>query len=952
MKKVLGVLLTVIFLFPSQSYASVISNSLVCNQYGSYGGYSPFSAAPTYDYGSDGLVRFHFTLDPNYGGWVHDNVTFWKYDNNCNFLGIGTYTYDSAGTVPGNVSHILLKAEEIYPGVFAFYAFDEDTNLPINLGAFPPPFTSPVIGVSILQTQGASNVYGYIEYGARSPIVSVKINKQESKKTPVLIVPGILGTDIKEGSNKLWANLGLMATDIGDDFMDPLQFGQNLTPSKTDLNPGNLVLEPFPGQHFYDLVIQEFENQGYIQSSTSSDASLFTFPYDWRYGVSGKYSDGSTNADLLKQKIDEIRQQTGSDKVDIVAHSMGGLIVKKYIQDNANNYLNKVVFVGVPNLGAPKATKVFIEGDGFGIPWLADGEMQKISQNLPAVYDLSPSLKYIQNNGSYFTKYVNQIGQTLIQKFDQNQTQNYLLAHYNLNDQGMYNSNILHSQYLDGFEIGDKVPEFYNIVGCKSGTIGQVNEKWSERQNTEYFTGFSLDDTTGDGTVPLGSADTLQTDSGHKFYAIKADHAKMLSADGIRQQIVNIISGSSLHVGSNIISDQAYQSDPKQCQLKGHWWQIFSPLNIEVTDQNGNRAGLATDGSIQNDIPGADYEIMGEHKFVFVPTDENQTYTADIIGTGTGTFTFKDEYIDGGDVKSTDVFSNLPVIPSLKGTINLGNTTTLSLDNDGDGTVDQVVEPSSVLNTDESEDLIPPVTTAAVFGTQGNSGFYRSNVELDLSANDQVISGNQSQTSGILATRYRIDDSSYVLYNSLSPIVISSEGSHTITYFSTDRAGNNELEQSIAFTIDKNAPELSFVFDPTSLDVVFSGIDNISSTNNLQVMDSGDVVTVTDEAGNITTLNMKDKDRKSKMKMDVTGLLYNNVAQDISKTSASFSWTINSNSLRQQIKSAPDYLLDAWYKNGSTTITGKDVNGKINVTTIGLQLFKVSSSKGNFVWSI
>jgi len=31
----------------------------------------------------------------------------------------------------------------------------------------------------------------------------------------------------------------------------------------------------------------------------------------------------------------------------------------------------------VPNTGAPKAIKALLQGDNFGIPWLADSEMKK-----------------------------------------------------------------------------------------------------------------------------------------------------------------------------------------------------------------------------------------------------------------------------------------------------------------------------------------------------------------------------------------------------------------------------------------------------------------------------------------------------------------------------------------------------------------------------------------------
>ena len=54
-------------------------------------------------------------------------------------------------------------------------------------------------------------------------------------RTPVLIVPGMLGTDITNGNEKLWLDLGRNFTDVGDDFMDLLQLNADLTPLDTSL---------------------------------------------------------------------------------------------------------------------------------------------------------------------------------------------------------------------------------------------------------------------------------------------------------------------------------------------------------------------------------------------------------------------------------------------------------------------------------------------------------------------------------------------------------------------------------------------------------------------------------------------------------------------------------------------------------------------------------------------
>jgi hypothetical protein len=514
--------------------------------------------------------------------------------------------------------------------------------------------------------------------------------------TPVLIIPGVMGSDIYQGDSKLWANPLAMAFGDDDSFMDSLQFDNSLKSLDGALKTGDIVMSPVKGSHFYDLLIEEFKSQGYIEGD-GSDATLFTFPYDWRYGVSGIMPNGQHVSDLLGQKIKDIMKQTGSDKVDVVAHSTGGLIVKKYIMDNpgASN-LGKVVFVGVPNLGSVKAIKVFLQGDNFGIFFLNQAEMQFLGKNFPVVYDLSPSQQYFNLSGSYVS--IRKPGLLFddVKDLNYSQTNDFLINDHNLNSAALSNAQSLHSAEFDNFDINSSGVDFYNIVGCKSPTIGKV---------TEYRSAESVDplygmpgEVSGDGTVPVLSANSLLTNDGHKFYAVMADHGKMPSQDGIRQQIVNVISGSSLPVGNSIVTDSS------KCNLKGRFLGLFSPVSISATDQNGNYSGLASDGSIQNDIPGADYQIWGEHKFVFLPTDEGQVYNVKLAGTGTGTFTLEDQSIDGDKVIKTQKFSNIPVTPDLTGQVNLGGDA-------GQVTLSLVNTPGSdpvILNPDSPENQTPP----------------------------------------------------------------------------------------------------------------------------------------------------------------------------------------------------------------------------------------------------
>ena len=91
-------------------------------------------------------------------------------------------------------------------------------------------------------------------------------------------------------------------------------------------------------------------------------------------------------------------------------------------------------------------------------------------------------------------------------------------------------------------------------------------------------------------------------------------------------------------------------------------------------------------------------------------------------------------------------------------------------------------------------------TSKPVLWKNDNSGqsYANSAVKFVLNAKD-----NLSQTDYI---EYKIDGGDYIRYS--VPIVISSDGPHSITYRSTDKAGNQEFEKSFNIIIDNTPPEV------------------------------------------------------------------------------------------------------------------------------------------------
>lgn len=77
-----------------------------------------------------------------------------------------------------------------------------------------------------------------------------------------------------------------------------------------------------------------------------------------------------------------------------------------------------------------------------------------------------------------------------------------------------------------------------------------------------------------------------------------------------------------------------------------------------------------------------------------------------------------------------------------------------------------------------------------------NPTYVVSTTEFSLSATDNL--------SGVILTEYKIDSGNWITYT--SPFMVSQEGNHTISYRSTDKAGNVEATQTLTIKVLTNTP--------------------------------------------------------------------------------------------------------------------------------------------------
>jgi hypothetical protein len=103
-------------------------------------------------------------------------------------------------------------------------------------------------------------------------------------------------------------------------------------------------------------------------------------------------------------------------------------------------------------------------------------------------------------------------------------------------------------------------------------------------------------------------------------------------------------------------------------------------------------------------------------------------------------------------------------------------------------------------------DANAPITQASVSGTAGTNDWYRSAVQVSLSAADIG--------SGVQNSYYRIDGGAVQTY--AGTFSLSAVGQHTVEYWSVDNVNNTEVSHSLVVKIDTSAPVVSATANPAT----------------------------------------------------------------------------------------------------------------------------------------
>ena len=229
--------------------------------------------------------------------------------------------------------------------------------------------------------------FGNLRLHYREPVDSagttlVGAQPSTANRRPVVFIPGLLGSELWRGSQRLWPNVSHL-------LRHPEDFR---LPDSVPLEPRAVVEDVIvvPG------VISLGRYSRLKQFLTGSlgyqpDVDLFDFPYDWRQDV-------RDSASKLADFIDRLPVQ---DPPVIVAHSLGSLVARYYVEVlGGSAKVARLIMLGGPHRGGAKAVLAIIAGSGLLPFGLMAEHVRRAFATYPSAYQLLPSYDAVFDEGA------------------------------------------------------------------------------------------------------------------------------------------------------------------------------------------------------------------------------------------------------------------------------------------------------------------------------------------------------------------------------------------------------------------------------------------------------------------------------------------------------------------------------------------------------------------------
>ncbi|XQQ07547.1 MAG: esterase/lipase family protein [Leptolyngbya sp. IPPAS B-1204] len=363
----------------------------------------------------------------------------------------------------------------------------------------------------------------------------------EKMKDMVVIVPGITGSVLQKDGKDVWGvslqAVWQLATSFGQSLQDLKVDHDDDDPEIADLGDGIRATRLVEDAHIVPGLIKI---DGYTRTSRlitdhfdvtvgniyndpdDRAANFYHFPYDWR-------RNNRVTAHLLQQlihkRLKRWREASGAQdaKVVILAHSMGGIISRYYLEVLEGWRDCRALFTfGTPYRGAPKMAQYLAEG--YKKLFL---DVTNVIRSLPSVYQLLPIYPMLDIDGVDV-----RIAEAEIPNIDKTRAEKALKFHHEIQEH--VTENLKNEDYRRLFTT---VP----IVG-----IQQPTEQSAMLQDGKFTVSKNIlpkslkarpDLEGGDGAVPLVSAIPIELSNSFNNMFIAETHGMLQNQSLILEDV-------------------------------------------------------------------------------------------------------------------------------------------------------------------------------------------------------------------------------------------------------------------------------------------------------------------------------------------------------------------------------------------------------------------------------
>jgi pimeloyl-ACP methyl ester carboxylesterase len=383
----------------------------------------------------------------------------------------------------------------------------------------------------------------------------------------VVFLPGIMGSELRLGDERIWPGSALSLVGAFTRMEDLL---------RSDLVPTD-VIRRFSVADQYQALINDLQSFGFEE-----DQNLFLFPYDWR-------KSNAETAERLAERLDRLIAENPGAEITILAHSMGGLVSRQFLESGRFNRrtshgkVRRLIMLATPQRGAPLALAAAMGKEKR--LFLSAEQVHQLASDTryPSLYQLLPPV------GEPFA-WDGRFGQKLtpLDIYDSTTASALGLVQANLDAARMFWEGLGSAHCPQGVR-------YFMFYGSRQTTISAASLDLDALSPSKRLTSLEIE-CGGDGTVPVWSG----IGAGFQGRAVGGEHGSIYKNGDLRRALATLFGYSGSLAAAPKSVEVAVRDRVVEPEEIVH---VSLSLGVGVSELRGvlrlERAKLGTEGQFE-----------------------------------------------------------------------------------------------------------------------------------------------------------------------------------------------------------------------------------------------------------------------------------------------------------------------------------------------------------------